>query len=177
MYEALERPSAEDPSARLSKALVESLLAPRFLEGGLVRNAAGEASRVRRAVLAALPRLGPYRFKAAAKTEEERRRLEGKAAPRVPTSRTITLSLMEELAYADISYTTAAALDLHGYHHHGPHPHTALSKHRTEEEAAVGAGGLVRALVKYAEALRDGAKRTEEYEKALSKAKRRPGRP
>ena len=109
VYEAVEKPlpkpSAEDyASARLLEALVESLLALRFLEEGLVRNAAGKAFQAWRAVLATLLRLELDKLKALAKDEEERRWLEERAVPRVPTTRMVPLSQrLSELGYLDIS--------------------------------------------------------------------------
>ncbi|MEM1568469.1 MAG: PaREP1 family protein [Thermofilaceae archaeon] len=179
MYESLEKPlpkpSAEDyASARLLEALVESLLALEFLERGLVRNAAGKAFQAWRAVLAALLRLELDKLKAAAKTDEERRWLEERAVPRVPTSRMLALSLMlEGLGYVDVSYITDRALNLHDYQYHGPDPDMALSKYRTRGEAAASVRSLVGAVVRYVEQLKDRTKWTEDCEKALEEVKRR----
>lgn len=85
--------------ARLLEAVVEARLALHFVKEGLVRNAAGKAFQAWRAVLAALLRLELERLKAIAKSEEERRWLEERAVPRVPTSRMISLSLLERMGY------------------------------------------------------------------------------
>ncbi|MEL9989868.1 MAG: PaREP1 family protein [Thermoproteus sp.] len=173
VYEAVERPlpkptAEEYASARLLEALVESKLALEFLERGLVRNAAGKVFQAWRAVLAALLRLELDRLKAVAKDEEERKWLEEKAVPRVPTTRMVPLSLMlEALGYGDVSFITAVALDLHDYQYNGPDPDMALSKYRSRGEAARAVLSLVRAVARYAESLRARAKWTEEHEKAL----------
>lgn len=179
VYEAVERPlprpSGEDyASARLLEALVESLLALRFLEEGLVRNAAGKAFQAWRAVLAALLRLELDKLKALAKDEEERRWLEERAVPRVPTTRMVPLSQrLSELGYLDVSAWTVVALSLHDYQYHGPDPDMALSKYRTRGEAAVAVREMVKAVVNYVEKLRGRAKWTEEHERALDELKKK----
>jgi len=103
--QVIERPlpkpsSADYASARLLEALVEARLALEFLRRGLTRNAAGKAFQAWRAVLAALLKLELDRHKALAKTGEERRWLEEKAVPRVPTTKMIALSqMLRELGY------------------------------------------------------------------------------
>jgi hypothetical protein len=67
--------------------LGEARLAFRFLEEGLTRNAACKAFQAWKALLAALLRLELEKLKALAKTEEERRWLESRAVPRIPTPR------------------------------------------------------------------------------------------
>jgi hypothetical protein len=84
----LPKPSDEGYiKARLLEALGEARLALRFLEEGLTRNAACKAFQAWKALLAALLRLELDKLKALANTEEERRWLESKAVPRVPTTR------------------------------------------------------------------------------------------
>ncbi|MEL9991265.1 MAG: PaREP1 family protein [Thermoproteus sp.] len=183
VYEIIEKPlpkptAEEYVSARLLEALVEAALALEFLERGLVRNAAGKAFQAWRAVLAALLRLELDRLRAVAKTEEERRWLEERAVPRVPTSRMVSLSLaLEQLGYVDISYITDRALNLHDYQYNGPDPDMALSKYRTRGEAAASVKSLVGTVVRYVEQLKAKAKWAEEHEKALSEVKRRLGNP
>ncbi|MEM1637908.1 MAG: PaREP1 family protein [Pyrobaculum sp.] len=177
MYEAVERPlpkpSAEDyASARLLEALVESLLALRFLEEGLVRNAAGKAFQAWRAVLAALLKLELERLKSIAKDEEEKGWLEEKAVPRVPTTKMVPLSLMlRRLGYEDAPHVTDTALNLHDYQYHGPDPDMALSKYRSRGEAAEAVTALVGSVARYVEAIKTRAKWSEEHEKALGKLK------
>lgn len=179
MVELIERPlpkpsSLGYASARVLEALVEAGLALRFLEMGLTRNAAGKAFQAWRAVLAALLRIELDRLKAAAQSEEEKRRLEGKAVPRLPTTKMISLSQrLRELGYGDVSGLTAIALNLHDYQYHGPDPDMALSKYRTREEAAAAVVEMVEAVLKHAEALRMRVAWGEEHEKAARELKER----
>jgi len=172
MEQVIERPlpkpsSAEYASARLLEALVEAELALEFLRRGLTRNAAGKAFQAWRAVLAALLKLELERLKAVVKTEEERRWLEERAVPRVPTSKMVPLSLMlEEVGYDDVVALTNLALNLHDYQYHGPDPDMALSKYRTREEAALAVKSLVKAVMRYTEALKTSVTWTEEHERA-----------
>jgi len=175
--QAIERPlpkpsSADYASARVLEALVEAKLAIDFLERGLTRNAAGKAFQAWRAVLAALLKLELERLKATAKSEEERRWLEERAVPRIPTTKMIPLSqMLEQLGYEDVAYITDRALNLHDYQYHGPDPDMALSKYRTREEAAAAVKSLVKAVIRYAEALKSRVAWTEEHERALKELK------
>jgi len=175
--QAIERPlpkssSADYASARLLEALVEAKLAIDFLKRGLTRNAAGKAFQAWRAVLAALLKLELERLKATAKSEEERRWLEERAVPRIPTTKMIPLSqMLEQLGYEDVAYITDRALNLHDYQYHGPDPDMALSKYRTREEAALAVKSLVKAVIRYAEALKSRVAWTEEHERALKELK------
>jgi len=164
--------SAEYASARLLEALVEARLAIDFLERGLTRNAAGKAFQAWRAVLATLLKLELERLKAVAKSEEERRWLEERAVPRVPTTKMIPLSqMLRELGYRDVSAWTSLALNLHDYQYHGPDPDMALSKYRTREEAARAVVELVSAVVDYVQRLRGKVQFSEKVEKALESVK------
>jgi len=159
--------SADYASARLLEALVEAKLALDFLGRGLTRNAAGKAFQAWRAVLAASLKLELERLKAVVKTEEERRWLEERAVPRVPTGKMVPLSLMlEEVGYWDVSAWTSLALDLHDYQYHGPDPDMALSKYRTREEAMLAVKSLAKAVARYAEMLKTRVAWTEEHERA-----------
>jgi len=177
MEQVIERPlpkpsSADYASARLLEALVEAKLALDFLKRGLTRNAAGKAFQAWKAVLAALLKLELERLKALAKTEEERRWLEERAVPRVPTSKMVPLSLMlEELGYGDVVALTNLALNIHDYQYHGPDPDMALSKYRTREEAAYFIKSLVEVVAEYAERLKSRVTWTEEHERALKELK------
>jgi len=157
---AIERPlpkpsSADYASARLLEALVEARLALDFLKRGLTRNAAGKAFQAWKAVLAAFLGLELERLKAVAKTEEERRWLEERAVPRVPTSRMVALSqMLREVGYEDVVGATFVALSLHDYQYHGPDPDMALSKFRSREEAAVEIAAFLRTVVKYVEKIK-----------------------
>jgi hypothetical protein len=144
VVELVERPLPKPSSegyieARLLEALAEARLALRFLEEGLTRNAAGKAFQAWRALLAALLRLELEKLKALANTEEERKWLESKTIPRVPTTKMKELSrLLRHVGHVGITFVTAPALDLHDYQYHGPDPDMALS--RDEEVSRRGCG-------------------------------------
>jgi hypothetical protein len=171
---SLPRPSdAAYVEARLLEALGEARLALEYLERGLTRNAAGKAFQAWKALLAALLRLELERLKAFAKTEEERRWLESKAVPRVPTTRMKELSrLLRDVGHEGITFVTALALDLHEYQYHGPDPDMALSKYATRESAAADVVELIQELTKRVEALKGRVRWSEELEKALEEVRR-----
>ena len=172
MERPLPKPSDEGYiEARLLEALGEARLALEYLERGLTRNAACKAFQAWKALLAALLRLELERLKALAKTEEERRRLESKAVPRVPTAKMKELSrLLEEAGHEGIPFVTALALDLHEYQYHGPDPDMALSKYTARKSAAADVLLLLKELARHVETLRSRVKWTEELEKALEEA-------
>ncbi|MEM4438365.1 PaREP1 family protein [Pyrobaculum sp.] len=181
MTETLERPlpkpTTEDyVSARLLEALAEAHLALRFLNEGLVRNAAGKAFQAWRALLAALLRLELNKLLQIAKTEEERRWLVERAIPRVPTSRMKALSqMLEEIGHPGISFAVDKALNLHDYQYHGPDPDMAMSKYRNREEAAVDIKLLIDQLTKRIEKLKPRVRWGDELEKALRELRRQLG--
>ena len=170
----LPKPSDEGyVEARLLEALGEARLALEFLERGLTRNAACKAFQAWRALLAALLRLELDKLKAVAKTEEERRWLESKAVPRVPTTKMKELSrLLRDAGHEGITAWTAVALDLHDYQYHGPDPDMALSKYATRGSAAADVVELLQELARRVEALRGRVKWSEELEEALEEVKR-----
>jgi len=174
----LPKPSDEAyVEARLLEALGEARLALDFLERGLTRNAACKAFQAWRALLAALLRLELERLKALAKTEEERRWLEAKAVPRVPTTRMKELArLLEEAGHYGVSAWTDKALDLHDYQHHGPDPDAVLSKYVTRGEATADVLLPMQELPRRVEALEGRVSWTEELEKALEEVKRASAR-
>ena len=169
----LPKPSSEGYiEARLLEALAEARLALEYLERGLTRNAAGKAFQACKALLAALLRLELDKLKAVAKTEEERRWLESKAVPRVPTTKMKELGrLLEEAGHYGISAWTAVALDLHDYQYHGPDPDMALSKYATRESAAADVVELLQELLRRVEALKGRVSWTEVLEKSLEEVK------
>jgi hypothetical protein len=159
--------------ARLLEALGEARLALEYLERGLTRNAACKAFQAWKALLAALLRLELDKLKALAKTEEERRWLESRAVPRVPTTKMKELSrLLRDVGHEGITFVTALALDLHEYQYHGPDPDMALSKYATRESAAADVLLLLKELARRVETLKERVKWTEELEKALEEVKR-----
>jgi len=176
--ELVERPlpkpsDAAYVEARLLEALGEARLALEFLERGLTRNAACKAFQAWRALLAALLRLELGRLKALAKTEEERRWLESRAVPRVPTTKMKELSrLLRDVGHEGITAWTAVALDLHDYQYHGPDPDMALSKYTTRQSAAADVVELIQELTKRIETLKGRIKWSEELEKALEEVRR-----
>jgi len=170
----LPKPSDEGyVEARLLEALGEARLALRFLEEGLTRNAACKAFQAWKALLAALLRLELERLKAVAKTEEERRWLESRAVPRVPSAKMKELSrLLRDVGHEGITAWTAVALDLHDYQYHGPDPDMALSKYTTRKSAAADVVELLQELTKRIEALKGRIKWGDELEKALEEVRR-----
>jgi thermostable 8-oxoguanine DNA glycosylase len=171
---SLPRPSdAAYVEARLLEALAEAKLALEFLERGLTRNAACKAFQAWKALLAALLRLELDKLKAIVKTEEERRWLESKAVPRIPTAKMKELSrLLRDVGHEGITFVTALALDLHDYQYHGPDPDMALSKYTTRESAAADVVELIQELTKRIEALKGRIKWGDELEKALEEVRR-----
>jgi hypothetical protein len=170
----LPKPSDEGYiEARLLEALGEARLALEYLERGFTRDAAGMAFHAWKALLAALLRLELEKLKALAKTEDERRWLESRAVPRVPTTKMKELGrLLEEAGHYGISAWTAVALDLHDYQHHGPDPDTALSKYATRQSAAADVLLLLKELLRRVEALKSRVKWGDELEKALEEVRR-----
>ena len=170
----LPKPSDEGYiEARLLEALGEAGLALEYLERGLTRNAACKAFQAWKALLAALLRLELDKPKALAKTEEEKRWLESRAVPRVPTTKMKELSrLLKEAGHEAITAWTDKALDLHEYQYHGPDPDMALSKYTTRESAAADVVELLQELTRRIEALRSRVKWGEDLEKALEEVKR-----
>ncbi len=172
VVELVERPLPKPSSegyieARLLEALGEARLALEYLERGFTRDAAGMTFHAWKAFMAALLRLELDRLKTVAKTEEERRWLEYKAVPRVPTTKIKELGrLLEEAGHYGISAWTDKALDLHDYQYHGPDPDIALSKYTTRESAAADVLLLLKELARRVEALRGRIKWSEELEKA-----------
>jgi hypothetical protein len=170
----LPKPTEESyVEVRLLETLVETRLALEFLKRGLTRNAAGKVFHAWKAFMAALLRLELDKLRAQAKTEEERRWLESKAVPRVPTTKMKELSrLLRDVGHEGITFVTALALDLHEYQYHGPDPDMALSKYATRESAAADVVELLQELARRVEALRSCVKWGEELEKALEEVKR-----
>jgi hypothetical protein len=169
----LPKPSDEGYiEARLLEALGEARLALEYLERGLTRNAAGKAFQAWKALLAALLRLELERLKAIVRTDEERRWLESKAVPRVPTTKMKELSrLLKEAGHEAITAWTDKALDLHDYQYHGPDPDMALSKYATRESAAADVIELIQELIRRVETLKGRVSWTEELEKSLEEVK------
>jgi hypothetical protein len=178
VVELVERPlprptDAAYVEARLLEALGEARLALEYLERGLTRNAACKAFQAWKALLAALLRLELEKLKAIVKTEEERRWLESKAVPRVPTTRMKELArLLRDVGHEGIPFVTALALDLHEYQYHGPDPDMALSKYATRESAAADVVELIQELTKRIEALKGRVRWSDGLERALEEVRR-----
>ncbi len=174
MEKPLPKPSDEGYiEARLLEALGEARLALEYLERGFTRDAAGMAFHAWKAFMAALLRLELDKLKALAKTEEERRWLESKTIPRVPTAKMKELArLLRDVGHEGITFVTALALDLHEYQYHGPDPDMALSKYTTRESAAADVVELIQELAKRIEALKGRVRWSGELEKALEEVRR-----
>jgi hypothetical protein len=170
----LPKPSDEGyTEARLLEALGEARLALKYLERGFTRDAAGMAFHAWKALLAALLRLELEKLKALARSEKEKRWLESKAVPRVPTTKMKELSrLLEEAGHEGIPFVTALALDLHEYQYHGPDPDMALSKYAMRQSAAADVLLLLKELTRRVETLKGRIKWSSEIEKALEEVRR-----
>jgi hypothetical protein len=169
----LPKPSSEGyVEARLLEALGEARLALEYLERGLTKNAACKAFQTWKALLAALLQLEVDRLKALAGTEEEKRWLEAKAVPRIPTAKMKELSrLLKEAGHEGFTFVTALALDLHDYQYHGPDLDAVLSKYATRESAAADVVELPQELLRRVEVLKGRVSWTEELEKSLEEVK------
>ena len=170
---SLPKPSDEVyVEARLLEALVEARLALRFVGEEVTRNAAGKAFQEWKALLAALLRLELEKLKALAKTEEERRWLESKAVPRVPTTKMKPLArLLEAVGHDGLALWAGNVLLLHYYQYHGPDPSGEMSKYATREDAVADILSAVQELARRIETLRGHVKWSDELEKALQELK------
>ena len=173
----LPKPTTEDYiNARLLEALTEAYLAVRFLNDGLVRDAAGKAFQAWRALLASLLRLELDKLLQVVKTEEEKKWLVSKAIPRIPSSKMKALSqMLEEIGHSGVLAWTTVALGLHDYQYNGPNPDMALSKYRNREEAAIDIRYLINELIKRVEGLRTRVRWSSELEDALNGLKKATG--
>lgn len=167
------KPSDEGyAEARLLDALVEAHLALRFVGEGVTRNAAGKAFQAWKALLAALLRLELDKLKAVAKTEEEKKWLESKAVPRVPTTKMKPLArLLEAIGHEGLALWAGNVLLLHDYQYHGPDPSGELSKYATREDAVADILSAVQGLARRIETLRGRVRWSDELEKALQELK------
>ena len=165
----LPKPSSEGYiEARLLEALGKARLALEYLERGLTRNAACKAFQAWKALLTALLRLELEKLKATAKTEEERRWLESKAVPRVPTTKMKPLArLLEAVGHDGLALWAGNVLLLHDYQYHGPDPSGELSKYATREDAVADILSAVQELARRVETLKGRVKWSDELEKAL----------
>jgi len=170
----LPKPSSEGyVEARLLEALVEARLALEYLERGLTRNAAYKAFQAWKAFMAALLQLELERLKTLAKTEEEKKWLESKAVPRVPTTKMKLLArLLEAMGHDGLALWTGNVLLLHDYQYHGPDPSGELSKYATREDAVADILSAVQELARRIETLRGRIKWSDELEKALQELRR-----
>ncbi len=138
--------------ARVLEALLEALLALRFLEEGYTRNAAGKAFQAWRALTSALLILRRDEVLRKLEDKEQREWFIKKAIPRTSSSRLKALGqLLEEIGYHDYTHYTSTALSLHDYQYHGPDPEAELSKYASSEEAARDIVYLVEKLVEIIE--------------------------
>jgi len=161
--------------ARLLEALVEARLALRFVGEEVTRNAAGKAFQAWKALLAALLRLELDKLKAVAKTEEEKKWLESKAVPRVPTTKMKPLArLLEAMGHDGLALWAGNVLLLHDYQYHGPDPSGELSKYATREDAVADILSAVHELARRIETLKGRVKWSDELEKALQELRRAP---
>ena len=165
-------------SARALEALLEALLAIEFLEHGYTRNAAGKAFQAWRALLGTL--LALEKDSAVEKLgKDERRWLEERAIPLIPSSRLKPLAqLLERLGYRGLSQATSMARELHSYQYNGPDPAGELSGYPSRESAATDIILLLEQLTSIIEGrvkskLEDKGLWTVEHSRALEELKQR----
>jgi len=165
-------------AARVLEALLEALIALRFLGEGLTRNAAGKAFLAWRALTGALLVLEKDKVLERLVGAEQRKWLLERAVPRVPSSRLHALGqLLEDAGVTGFSAYTAIALLLHDYQYHGPDPSGELSKYATRGEAARDILYLLGRLADTVEhlkpRLKEAQKWTQDHEEALQKLQER----
>ncbi|MGC8972923.1 MAG: PaREP1 family protein [Thermoproteus sp.] len=124
---------------RLKEALYEAEIAERFLETGLVRNAAGKAFQAWKALVAAFAsdKLEDLKkaFPGYKRLRGQRRRVERALwiVAVMPTSR---LKIVAQLVGGDVDLYTNLALLLHEYQYNGPDAEGVLSVYQSDESAA-----------------------------------------
>ena len=160
-------------SARALEALLEAILAIRFLEQGYTRNAAGKTFQAWRALTAAILALHVDEITKNL-PEKEAKWIREKAVTRIPTTRLKALGQLIEQHIPYYTHLTSTALLLHDYQYHGPDPDLELSKYASRSEAAYDIGVLVAELAKIIEGnvkpvLQRSSKWTREHEEALAK--------
>lgn len=164
-------------SARVLEALLEALLALEYLKNGYTRNAAGKAFQAWRALLGALLALEVDKITSKL-SEEQKRWLEEKAIPFIPSSRLKPLAqLLEQLGYPGLSQTTSMARDLHSYQYNGPDPAGEFSGYPSRDSAATDIFLLLKQLISIIEnnikpRLMDKNLWTREHSQALEELKR-----
>ncbi len=183
VVEGLERPLPKPrrdrlgyASARILEALGEALLALWFLGEGYTRNAAGKAFQAWRALTGAILALELDKVKEKLRSEEEKRWLEEKGVPRIPTTKLIRLAELLEDMYPGLTAYTSMALELHDYQYNGPDPDATLSKYTSRGEAAAATRILLKELVRLVEHLKQQLAEagiwTDGHDKALEAVKR-----
>ncbi len=163
-------------AARTLEALLEAVIALEFLEKGYTRNAAGKAFQAWRALTGAILALERDRLPA---DGGERKWLEEKAIPRIPTSKLKPLSqMLEDIGYTNYSFYTSTALALHDYQYNGPDPAAEITPYPTRETAAKDTLLLLRVLAELVESrvkprLAERAAWRREHEEALKMLRER----
>jgi len=124
---------------RLREALYEAELAEKFLEEGLVRNAAGKAFQSWKAIVAAY---SVNKIEELGKAFPGRKKLRGarrvvdKAVWIVAIMPTTALKKVAQIVGGDVDLYTNIALLLHEYQYNGPDPEGILSVY-PDDDAAV----------------------------------------
>jgi hypothetical protein len=140
--DALPKPwyNLEDYRAvRLREASYEAEIAEKFLEEGLIRNAAGKAFQAWKAVVAAyaVDKVDDLRkvFPGVKRLRGSGRRVEAVMwiLAIMPTSK---LKAIASIIGGDIDVYTNIALDLHDYQYNGPDPEGVFSPYPSDDVAA-----------------------------------------
>ncbi|MEL9990075.1 MAG: PaREP1 family protein [Thermoproteus sp.] len=124
---------------RLREALYEAELAERFLEEGLVRNAAGKAFQAWKALVAAyaVDKIEDLRkaYPGVKRLRGGRRAVE-KAVWVVAVMPTTQLKRVAQIVGGEVDAYTDKALHVHEYQYNGPDPQGVLSIYPDDESAA-----------------------------------------
>ena len=124
-------------STRLLEAKFEAEIARRFLDEGLIRNAAGKAYQAWKAVVAALAADHRDKLRAVFQGEVELR--DGRKVEMadwiialMPSSK---LKRVSQVIGGEVLFYTSLALDLHQYQYNGPDSEGILSRYDNDESA------------------------------------------
>ena len=130
--------------------MAEVELAEKFLEAGLVRNAAGKAFQAWKAYISHLAiahrGLLAQRFRGIKRTPRGEVDYVDWVAATAPTSRLMQIAAALEEVERGVLALTALSIELHEYQYNGPDPSGVLSRYPDDESAARAVSVLVEEL-------------------------------